>query len=381
MHLLTLDTRLELGPRHIIEPGEYLTTDVVGAQLLLHAGGGTLTPLTARRRFSKIMEAGSELANVADPKILFMRPGGFGDLVLLTPVLREIKRRWPAAHVAVSTMMHCGAVLAGLPFVDEVVPFPLPKAQADTFDAWVFYENAIETNPRAKELHMTELFGEIAGLTDIADLKPEYRVKPDEAIWATEAYPRVNGTRRICVQVGSSARCRVYPLDQLGLVCGQMCQRGWEVFLLGTRGEIKLPENEKLPPNLRNLTDSGLTFRQSCAVLNTADGFVGSDSALLHVAGALAVPAVGLYGPFPWKLRTAHCPTTFALQGKGQCAPCFHHTGPTQRDPFPTHCPSRAKGMCEVLHGIKPERIVAKLAQIMRQIEPLADVVAFEPGV
>jgi ADP-heptose:LPS heptosyltransferase len=373
MHILNLPVRLELGPQDIYPPGEYLSTDIVAAQMLLMADGGSMVPLREVRRF---------VTGAPPRNILIQRAGGFGDLILLTPVLREIKRRWPSVHLAVSTMGHYGVALANLPFVDEIVQFPVPLAVAETFDAWVFLENAIEKNSRAKELHMTELFAEIVGITDIADLHPAYAVKPTEAIWCNEAYPR-NSMPRVCVQVGASAKCRVYPQQLIINGCEDMIQRGWEVFLLGTPGEIKWDQRVQLPPTLHDLTRSGLTFRQSCALINTADCVIGSDSALIHVAGALRVPAVGLYGPFPWKLRTKHCPTTVALTGSvnSKACPCFHHASATMRNHFPANCPSKDKGVCEVLADIEPKRIVRQAEKIMRKVSPLLNgVVPFEPA-
>lgn len=374
MNVLTLEQRVEISPRDILEPGEYISSDMVSHQLLLMTGGGKMEALTGMRPWSKApLESGA----LDEKRILFQRIGGFGDLILLTPVLREVKRRWPTCHVGVSCMSHYSVVLAGLPFVDEILPFPVLKSVADTYDAWVFYENAIEKNPLAEELHMTDLFARIAGIDKIENLLPEYRVKPTEAIWANEAYPRFNGTRRATVQVGTSGRCRRYPL--IGDVCAMLTNLGWEVMLLGVPGEVPELKGKRLPAGLVNLTESGLTFRQSCAVMNTSDCFIGSDSAILHVAGALAIPAVGLYGPFPYKLRTAYAPTTYSFQGVGKCAPCFHHELGTMRNPFPEHCPSKAKGLCEVLASIKPDGVVSKVLQIARTIEPMGDVVAFAP--
>lgn len=370
MHLLQLPERLDLGHGNVIPPGEYAIDDLNGGNLLVMAGGGKMQPLTAHRN----LEPGGDWNG---HRIVLMRAGGFGDLVLLTPVLREIKRRWPSAHVAVCTMVHYGAVLSNLPFVDEIIPYPIPKATLDTFDAWVFYENAIEHNPRAKEIHMTQVFAEIAGLgaDGVADLLPAYVVKPSEAIWCNEQFPRVNGTRRVCIQVGASAIARVYPQKLMGEAVGKMVQRGWEVFLLGERGEIKLPE--KTPALIRNLSDMGLTFRQSAAVVNTCDAFVGNDSALLHVAGALSVPGVGLYGPFPWKLRTAHSPSIHALQGApvSDACPCFHHVNAAKRNHFPDNCPTKTH--CGTLAEIKPDRIVSKVDSIMRRLPPIGDLVEF----
>lgn len=373
MHILTLSARLELGPKDILEPGRYISTDVVAAQLLLMADGdGSMTPLEESRPAVKMPLAGADWSG---KKILIQRGGGFGDLVLMTPVLREIKRRWPTCHLAISTMSHYSVCLLNLPFVDEILPFPVPMEIAEKYEAWVFYENAVEKNSHARELHITEVFGEIAGIKSITDLKPEYRVKPTEAIWANEAYPREPGKMRIAVQVGAAAKLRRYPL--WGETCSEMSRRGWEIMLLGTPGELSPMDPKKTPPGIKNLTALGLTFRQSCAVLNGCDAFAGSDTALLHVAGALGVPAVGLYGPFPWRLRTAHCPTTVALSGIGECAPCFHHVGPTMRQDFPDKCPSKAKGFCEVLASIKPERIVAKIDQIARRLDGHPDVIKF----
>ncbi len=370
MHLLSLPARLDLGHGNVITPGEYVIDDLNGANLLVMAGGGKMQPLTADRPLRAEVDWSGH-------RILLMRAGGFGDLVLLTPVLREIKRRWPTSHLAVCTMHHYAAVLANLPFVDEIVPYPVSKAALDTFGAWVFYENAIENNPRAKELHMTQVFAELAGLgaDGVADLHPAYAVKPSEAIWCNEQFPRVNGTRRVCIQVGASAIARVYPQKLMGEVIGKMAQRGWEVFLLGSKGEINLPD--KTPANIRNISAMDLSFRQSAAVVNTCDAFVGNDSALLHVAGALDVPGVGLYGPFPWKLRTAHSPSLHALQGVpvSDACPCQHHVNAAKRNHYPEACPTKAQGICGTLAEIKPDRIVAKVDSIMRRLPPIGDVV------
>lgn len=360
MHILTLTNEVVLGPHDIIKPGKYIAEDFNGAQLITRAGSGTMEHLPIKQSGINQGDAYGMLR-----RILVERVGGFGDLVLLTPVLRALKEQ-TKAEIHVSCMAHYGQVLQGLPFVDQVVPYPLPLEMAKQYDDMVFLENAIEHNPRAKDTHMTALFAQLIGIDAPADMKPAYHVRPSEAVWANEMFPRVNGTRRACIQVGASAVCRVYPRNHMGAVIGTLCKRGWEVFLLGQKGEIQTPNGA--PPNLRNLAEFGLTMRQSAAVLNAADVFIGNDSALLHIAGALGVPAVGLYGPFPWRLRTAHCPTTHALTGNGACSPCFHHANPALRNHFPENCPTKKDGFCGVLAEIKPETVVSKAESMARTL-------------
>lgn len=370
MHLLIIQSPVFLSNKSTVAPGEYLVEDVSGAQLLNLAGGGMMTPLKERRPFDETKDWNGR-------KLLFMRFGGFGDLILLTPVLREVKRRWPQCTIAVSTMAnHYGPVLENLPFVDELIDYPVLREKAETYDSWVFFEKAIENNPLAKKLHMTDLFAQIVGLKPInngifkkgqalEDYKPEYRPTAHEIIWAMEQYPRINSQRRVCIQVGASAMCRMYPPQRMQEVAALLQKKGFEVFLMGSPGEVQGKDS----PGVRILCNAGLTFRQSCAVIAGSDCVVGADSSLIHIAGALGVPAVGLYGPFPWDLRTKYCPTTFAIQGKGPCSPCFHHANPVTKNHFPPQCPTGSKGYCGVLAGIEPERVVALVEKHARKFE------------
>jgi ADP-heptose:LPS heptosyltransferase len=355
MHFLTIYDRFAISKTHVIDPGMYLIDDMAGAQLLVQCGRGKMEPLNEAqfRPFNETQDWNGK-------KILFFRFGGFGDLILLTPVLREIKNRWPNCQIHVATFNNYAPVLHHLPFVDKTVKFPPSKEEADGYDAWVFLENAIERNPRAKEIHITDLFAEITGVSGIKNKLPEYRTTGGEVTWAEEGYPRAPGIRRIAIQVAAEAQCRTYPEQQMQEVMDALLAKGWEIFLLGARGSIQAGHKE----NVYNLTQVGVTFRQSCAIIETSDCVLAPDSALLHAAGALSVPAVGLYGAFPWKLRTAYCPTTFAIEGKGECSPCFHHVH--LHHYFPKDGPCQKTGRCEVLASIKPERVVHKIEQIAR---------------
>jgi len=370
VHILRLDTRVELaGGKLVVDPGEYVVEDMTGAQLLMLAGG-------AMGPVDSYLPRLNPADDYAGKNILIMRAGGFGDLTLMTPVLREIKRLWPTCRLRVATMPHYAPALAGLPYVDEILTYPLLRTIANENHVQIFLENAVERNPRAKVLHMTDLFAEIVGIPAPADMLPEYRVKASEAMWAAEAYPRNNGTRRVCLQLGASARCRITPPQVMGPVVTNLLKRNWQVFLLG---DTPMQLKEGLPANLVNLTDSKLTFRQSCAVLAASDAVIGNDSALIHVAGALGVPAVGMYGAFPWELRTKYCPTTFAVKGAamGPQCPCQYHANVPVTAHYPPDCPTRAQGVCGVLATIDPERVVAKVEQLARNPAGLAPIIEF----
>ena len=112
MHLLTIHEPLNIGKLLNLKASEYVVEDHNGAQLMNLAGGGTMRPLTERRPFDDTKDWNGK-------NILLVRAGGFGDIVLMTPIFRELKLRWPECKVSVACMAVYGAVLQHLPFVDE----------------------------------------------------------------------------------------------------------------------------------------------------------------------------------------------------------------------------------------------------------------------
>jgi ADP-heptose:LPS heptosyltransferase len=394
VHLLTLKDGIQFTKKDRVDPGVYIAETQNAAQFLSVADAGTMNELKESRPFDETLDWNGKT-------ICLMRVGGFGDLTLMTPVMREMKRRWPTCHIVFCCQNLYGAVLQNLPYVDEILDYPLPYERAEKMDAWVFFEKAVEKNPRAQELHMTDLFAEIAGLSGAGranessgkfiafqtkwtdDKKPDYVVTKNEAIWALEQYPRTDKRQRACVQFITSTANRNY-LQMSAVILG-LLNKKFEVFLMGGPGEAG---ETKEMETFRDLTSKGLSFRQSCAVVNSADIVIGPDSALVHIAGALGVPAVGLYGPFPGDLRTRYCPTTYAITAKGICAPCFHHMNPGRArwTQFPAGKPCEAAGYCVIMGGVQgknkegnpdgkftkgidPELVVSKAVKFAKKFE------------
>ncbi|MFA6092958.1 MAG: lipopolysaccharide heptosyltransferase II [Elusimicrobiota bacterium] len=56
-------------------------------------------------------------------RILVLRLSSLGDVVLTTPVYRNLKAHWPAAHISVMVKPQFAAALARNPHIDEVLPY------------------------------------------------------------------------------------------------------------------------------------------------------------------------------------------------------------------------------------------------------------------
>jgi ADP-heptose:LPS heptosyltransferase len=288
--------------------------------------------------------------------VLFVRPGGFGDLLFLTPVFREMKRICTCT-IKVSCAGKFEPALRENPDVDAIVPYPVPVEEWQSADRHVWLERILEDGEASTKVNAIDLIAQAAGVT-LEDKTIRFELSEMERSAALECYPKTDKPR-VGIQVEASALNRTYPGELLVKVAGNLAGSGCEVFLFG------LGDNIEADPEFVNLSKINPTFRQSCAILATCDAVLAPDSSLLHVAGALGIPAVGLFGPFQSALRVKYATSVTAIDGHYECAPCHHHAG-NGRD-WPEGCPGAEKGKCLALANIDPKRIVKAIMKILSE--------------
>ncbi len=60
-------------------------------------------------------------------RILMSRPDRLGDVVLSTPIPREIKKKYPSSYVAVLVRRYAKDIYLNNPNVDEIIIYPDEK--------------------------------------------------------------------------------------------------------------------------------------------------------------------------------------------------------------------------------------------------------------
>ncbi len=326
---------------HFIKPGIYIVENVTAAAVLTLRAGDV-----EKYEFTKPVNYNG--------RVLIIRPGGFGDLLFLTPIIHSMVAA--GKSVTVCTHPRYFDILKGQPC--ECVPYPILESDFHEFETIGIMENAVEDSK--DDTHITDLFAERLGIT-LEDRAwahcCRYVVTDEERAWALERFPKTLKPR-IGIQVKASADCRTYPERALTIVSSVLVQKGCEVFLFGAPGSLQI---EPSSPYVC-LPAHGLDIRQSAAVLLTCDACIAPDSALTALAGALDIPTVGLYGPFPHQARTRYHPSIFAINGQAPCAPCFHHA---RTDPWVSGAPCSTAKMCIALAQITPQRIVSKIESML----------------
>jgi len=329
------------GPVNI-PAGQWLFEDVNAAGVLAHSQGGVVARTIPPEQWPNLR--GTE----QQERVLLIRPGGFGDLMFLTPLAAEIKRRWPGCRVDIACAPAFASIVPALCHVDGCIEYPFQVDVLDQYTGHVWLENVIENNPRAADLHAVDVLAERAGL-EIAGSK---------AVELTLNHIPPS-TPRLAIQWTSSARCRSWPHQHNLDVAKHFHAEGWEVVFFGRPGEVKIAEEERIV----NGSTRGWDMMESLRQLSRSTVLLGPDSALVHAAGAMGMPAVAIYGTFPAALRTIHHPSVVPLTGKAPCAPCFHHQrGALQ---WPALCPApHGSNWCEALANVSPEDAIQAIEKL-----------------
>lgn len=268
-------------------------------------------------------------------KILLWKIGALGDVVMTTPLVRQLRRAAPLASIDYLTGHRCTAVLAGNPHLDRVVGFDesiLYAGQATripellalvrgydcvfTLDKhWVFALVArlarvpmrVGFRRRAHEallLTHTVRYGalrhEIDCYLDLAQAAGWPVAREDRQLEAPASSPFAchPGTVVLINSGGNNANessnVRRMP-DELfrGLV--DACAARQPVAFLGSAGEAGYYERFAGPgrSNLCGRTD----LAQAVTVLREAARVITTDTGLMHIAGAVNRDVTAVFGP------------------------------------------------------------------------------------
>lgn len=360
MHLVTLDKPLDDG-RWNLAADSYLAEDLTAFEIAIAAERGSAQVQSNPRSLGLD-------ANRLNPRKrwLWIHNGGYGDLIMATPAIRELARARPEVELTLSCRQRVHCIFDGLPFAPKLIDYPVPLTVADHFDRVLCSEHIQESSDEGKTTPAIDLKAALLGVGPLVDeqRRVSYRALMQETEWAYGNYSRTH-RKRIGIQLKSSSPTRDYHPSLMSQVMTGLYEAGHEIFLFGSPKSCPLDAIPAAKRGLiRNLTQESLTFRQSAAIMQTCDVMFGPDSSASHVCGALNIPGVFVFGSTAWQQRTADYPTVTAIQGHIPCSPCWHH--PRGAAIFPRGEPCATKGFCGAVNSIPPERVLSSIAKKLK---------------
>lgn len=309
--------------------------------------------------------------------------GGVGDMLMLTSVFRGLKEKYGHCRVTVATSWdyHSGALpllLKGNPFVDEVVRVEprefvtsalrqyrgeykdvpndhIPVCVQDT--DLVIDLNCIcsivesRTQPNVTE-HRTDIWCRTAGVEPsckrpILVLTEEERA--EGAWWADKHLG--DGVR---VGVVLQAHCIERTWPHAGDLAWMLHTSGYRVCTIDATRKV----NDRIPALI------GRNIRQVAAAMEHLDAVVTPDSGLLHLAGTVGTPVLGIFGSTNGDLRMREYAGHYVEARRLMpCAPCWYT--------YPCRKEKDAEKHFACMKIISPQLVRCELDRMLNRFEAL----------
>lgn len=319
---------------------------------------------------------------VLDPqpsRILVKEVNWLGDLVMSLPALRAIRRKYPHAHLAVLVKSDLASFFDGARWIDEVIPYSVGRGlsgffdrrrivgdiRSRRFDLGVLFPNSFESalwltmagvrrragfiadargamltlkaSPpaEANSGHQSNYWLAMIRATGVADgraddfgldVHPQNRERMRE--WLASNRRRPGRPLYAIAPAAAYGPAKEWPADGYGALIDLLARRDdAEVVLVGAPSERAKCEEVAAAAKSGAIMAAGHTnIGELIALLSLCDGFLGNDSGCMHLASALGVPTVAIFGSTNPDRTGPMGPKTRVIYRKLECSPCLART-------------------------------------------------------
>jgi heptosyltransferase-2 len=334
-------------------------------------------------------------------RLLVRATNWIGDAVMTTPAVRAIRRNFPEAEVCLLVKPWVAPVFSHSAQVDRLLIYDAAgrhrggvgllrlcrDLRKERFDAAILLQNAFEA----------ALIGFLSGipirigfdtdgrrllLTHPVRLAPAVKKEHQTAYYLRilEGVGLAVGSRDLEVRLGSEDRRRAagrlaampdggpliglnpsatygpakqWPPERYAALADVLCRDfGARIVLFGGPGDV--PLGAKIAAMMKNpcLDLAGKTeLGEAMALIEACDLFVTNDSGLMHVAAALQVPVIAIFGSTNPVTTGPHSPRSRVVRQPLACSPCLK-----------PHCP---EGHLQCMAAVTVETVRAAAGEFL----------------
>jgi len=246
-------------------------------------------------------------------KVIILRGGGIGDLILFLPALKVFKRMLPGGvKLSLATFREKMSLFRGLDDIDELLPMPIRMSDIIGTDYCVEFSSRFDL---FRTIHMTDYYLTLMGIEPESiekDLKePRLSIKSAGSV---NILQKIEGLKKrwekvIYVNTGATDIIRRLPPEVIVKTARYFPQLA---FLLPSQLWTSL---QNPSPNLLPIDTEGSLEAYTSAIM-ASDAVISSDSSAYHIAAAFRKPAIAIFGPVASRLRTAYYSTVHPIDAQ-----------------------------------------------------------------
>jgi len=315
-------------------------------------------------------------------RILVRATNWVGDVVMTLPALEAIGLNFPESSITVLAKPWVLPLFENHPVVDEVIPYGkegrygkrlselfrvIRVIQRGRFDLAILFQNAFEAallaylgrvpfrlgyntdgrgfllthgvirNEGVLKVHQVVYYLTLLKTMgwEAPEKDPSLYADPGDVEKARDLL-RSSGIREGDILVGLSpgaifGEAKRWPPERFAAIGDWAAQRwGAKIVVMGSRGEMDICRSLCSAMTQRSLNLCGRTsLGEAMGVIKECQFFVTNDSGLMHVASALGVPTVAIFGSTDPVVTGPRGPITRIVKHDFSCAPCLRPECPT----------------------------------------------------
>lgn len=168
-------------------------------------------------------------------------------------------------------------------------------------------------------------------ITDITYPYPSLNINQDFVLAVLEKFKlKINSKILILAPGAAFGEAKKWPTDYFAAIARSKADQGWQIWLLGSEKDKNVTNEVNSKTNNQCVNLAGkLELPETVALMSKAHCAVSNDSGLLHVAAALNIPLIGIYGStsadFTPPLIDANKKAILSIDNLA-CRPCFQTT-------------------------------------------------------
>ena len=276
-------------------------------------------------------------------RILIIRIDRIGDVILSTPVIQAVRKAHPGAHIGFMTRPFTKDIVVGNPYLDEVILYDKDGAHHSIFSTMLFagrlrskrFDVALILHPSARANWIAFLAGipkrvghdkkmpwlltdrlaylnhqglkhemeyildvsRAAGIPcDSSQLKPFMPVSK-EAEDFIDNFLKGNGitSSDVLVAIHPSASCpsKIWPYERFAQLADRIIEEtGYKIVI----EDVKFANLVRKMMKRNAIILEGSALQQAAALFKRCKFFISTDNGLAHIAGALDVPCISIFG-------------------------------------------------------------------------------------
>ena len=238
--------------------------------------------------------------------------GGLGDAIAVLPVLASLKQQHGRLRIEVATTPGPAEVFSLASCVDRVVSYPLAVEDWKSYDHYLCLEIVHQTG-QAPGRPLPQVFADALGI-ELTDKTFRLKLPP-----VAEAAAEPSAVPLVGIAVGEGRSLRSYPQPMLRELVSLLVRQGLGCVLLGHADPAwNIPV---CPPVITDMRSRTPTVLELAVWLRAVDVVVCHDSFVMHLAGAMGRPSVGLFAPTS-RAHASPYPGAVSIEAAAECSPC-----------------------------------------------------------